>query len=533
MSSGIQQRSLLRQMQRACQGSSSSGLRQRSEQPELPCRPSRAAYQSYSTSLSASKPPKHGQPLRSTHPHLIREGELTPGITAQEYEDRRRKLMKALPEGSVVICMAGTVRLMSQSIFYKFRQATDFYYLSGFHEPDATLVLESDPSSSRGYEYTLFVAPKDHETEQWEGNVTGLDDAVKIFGADEAKSIRSLGTFLPTYLSKSNVYASLPPLPSPSSASKPPHPSTSKRTPSLLRFLSSNRGGSSTHEAPHVLIASALTAETAKPLEKEVHRLRMIKSLAERALMKRAADLSSAAFVEVMKAAKPGISEATLAAIFEFECALGGSERPAYVPVVASGPNSLVIHYTKNDCLVDDNDLVLMDAGCEYAMYASDVTRTFPASGRFTSPQRDLYEAVLTAQKGLIKACELEAKLSLNELQRMACASLETELKQIGFKIGRGDVQHRLYPHFIAHHLGSDLHDCPTADRQAPLVDGNVITIEPGVYVPADSDFPKHFHGLGVRIEDDIALTSDGPYILSANAPKEVVDVEAACQAII
>ncbi|WWD18077.1 hypothetical protein CI109_102524 [Kwoniella shandongensis] len=497
------------------------------------------ARRSYATPSSIAKPPKYGQPHPSTHPHLLKAGELTPGVPAEEYEERRRKLMESLGEGARVICMGGTVRLMSQSIFYRFRQATDFYYLTGFHEPDATLVLESQPSSPRGYKYTLFVPPKDAHETLWEGERCGVEGATSIFGADEAYPNTSLSTFLPNLLSVSSgqqIYAALPPKPSPSASSQPFHPPSPRRRSSLLKLFSPSSFSSTElnpSDPPHLLLAAALTSELALPLEKPLQQIRMVKSPIELQMMKRAAEISSAAHAKVMRAARAGSRERELEAIFEFECNMMGSERQAYVPVVASGANALVIHYTRNDCTLDKDNLVLIDAGCEYNMYTSDITRTFPVSGKFSAPQRDLYEAVLNAQKECIRRCKVEDSVMLSELHRTSCSLLLEELKQIGFRLTVGDVERTLYPHFLSHHLGSDLHDCPTRDRSATLVEGNVISIEPGVYVPFDNRFPTAFHGLGIRIEDEVAFTKAGPMVLSANAPKEIVDVEGACQGLL
>ncbi|WWC68482.1 uncharacterized protein I206_102411 [Kwoniella pini CBS 10737] len=490
-----------------------------------------------------SKPPPYGQPHPSSHSHLIKNHEITPGIPAEEYELRRKNLMESLEEGSKVICMGGTVKLMSQSIFYRFRQATDFYYLTGFNEPDATLILESAPSTPRGYKYTLFVPPKDAHDALWEGERAGVEGAISIFGADEAYPNTSLSTHLPDILNSSHgetIYASLPPKPSPSISSQPFQPPSSRRRSSLLKLFSSSSSSSSSigadinsNDPPHLMIAAALSSEYAKPLERPIQQLRMTKSRLELEQMKRAAEISSIAHTKVMRAARAGGKERDLEATFEYECSIRGAERQAYVPVVASGANALVIHYTRNDCVLGPNDLVLIDAGCEYNMYCSDITRTFPVSGIFSEPQRDLYTAVLNAQKECVRRCTVEGAVTLSELHRASCGLLLEELRQIGFKLTVGDVERTLYPHFLSHHLGSDLHDCPTRDRNATLVEGNVISIEPGVYVPYDHKFPKAFHGLGIRIEDEVAFTKDGPLVLSATAPKEVKDVEGACQGLL
>ncbi|EJT45680.1 X-Pro aminopeptidase [Trichosporon asahii var. asahii CBS 2479] len=469
------------------------------------------------TGIKNPKPPVMGQPLAKTHAHLVREGELTPGVTPEEYEDRRRRLMESLPAGAVVVCMGGTVRLVSQQIFYKFRQSTDFFYLTGFDEPDATVVL--------GYKYILFVPPRDRHELLWSGERTGVDEAVTTFGADEAYPNSHLSEHLSRYLGYESIYASLPPSPSPSAASQPISPSSPRRRSSLLKFFApSEEHKFDARDPPHLMLAAALAGNKAKPLEQVTHRLRVRKSDAELRLMKKAADISGLAHKKVIGFAKVGGTEAQIAARFEYECALNGSERPAYVPVVASGANSLVIHYTRNDCVLDENDMVLIDAGGEFHMYASDITRTFPVNGRFTDPQRDLYQAVLNVQKECVKRCVLNEGVTMNELHRI-------KLRQIGFTLSTGDVERKLYPHFLTHHVGSDLHDCPSADRSALLQEGNVLTIEPGVYVPFDDKFPKHFQGLGVRIEDEVAMTNRGPWVLTELAPKEIRDVEAAAQA--
>lgn len=322
----------------------------------------------YSTnSPHPAKPPRYGQPLPSTHPHLLSEPELTPGVTAAEYESRRRALMRSLPEGAVVLCMGGTVRLMSQSIFYKFRQSTDFFYLTGFDEPDAVAVLEARPSSSRGYRYTLFVPPRDAREAQWVGQCTGADGAVSIFGADEAFANTSFATHLPDFFQSSDIYISLPPSPSPSPASQPtafPAGSSAKRKSSLLKLWSNNPASSlssssstSGQDPPHLQLAAALASGLARPLARPLHKLRSIKSPAELAIMKRAADISAKAHRGVMRVAREGMPEARLQTEFEYLCGIEGSQRPAYVPVVASGANALVVHYTTNDCVVDNGDV--------------------------------------------------------------------------------------------------------------------------------------------------------------------------------
>lgn len=214
------------------------------------------------------------------------------------------------------------------------------------------------PSTPRGYKYILFVPPRDRHELLWSGERTGVDEAVTTFGADEAYPNSHLSEHLSRYLGYESIYASLPPSPSPSAASQPISPSSPRRRSSLLKFFApSEEHKFDARDPPHLMLAAALAGNKAKPLEQVTHRLRVRKSDAELRLMKKAADISGLAHKKVMGFAKVGGTEAQIAARFEYECALNGSERPAYVPVVASGANSLVIHYTRNDCVLDENDV--------------------------------------------------------------------------------------------------------------------------------------------------------------------------------
>ncbi|KAJ3783587.1 peptidase M24 [Lentinula aff. detonsa] len=478
----------------------------------------RACVRSYATELSTApiKPSIYGQPLFLSHSHLIKPEELTPGIHAQEYEDRRRNLMNRLPDNSVVVSLAGTVQYMSGKIFYKFRQASDFWYLTGFEEPDSAVILEKN-HSARGFHMTLFSSGSDSNKEQWDGASTTFSDARKIFQVDDARHIDDLLAHLRSVIPRySNVYFDLPP--------SRTRRSTKGTTKSLLKYLS----GRSESD----VVIESLGKARPKPLAPEIGRLRAIKSPSEQNLMKSAADISGRAHAKTMRFTRPGLSEAALAAHFNYLCSLSGAQRLAYVPVVASGPNALIIHYTHNNQLISQEELILIDAGCEYNGYASDITRTYPANGTFTQPQRDLYSAVLSAQKALVALCHEGSDLNLYELHRKSCELLRQELLQLGFHLHPGDLE-RLYPHFISHPIGIDLHESDSFTRSGSLQAGMVVTVEPGIYVPSSPAFPKHFHGLGIRIEDEVLVGKDHPVVLSVSAPKEIVDVEGACQGLL
>ncbi|KAF9480840.1 peptidase M24 [Pholiota conissans] len=466
-----------------------------------------------------TKPSEYGQPTLLSHPHLIRGNDLTPGIPASEYEERRRKLMDLLPEKSVVISVAASVKFMSANIFYKYRQASDFWYLTGFEEPDSAVILEKD-SSSKGYKMTLFASGKDLAKEKWDGATTSLAAAKEIFHADETYSINTFSSQVKSLLPHaSNVYVDLPALSTKSTRKKPK---------SFLKYLA----GPSSSDSDDLL--DSISSSIRRPLAAQMGKLRAIKSKAEQAVMRSAADISGRAHAKTMRFTRPGQSEAAVAAHFEYLCSLSGSQRLAYVPVVASGANALILHYTCNNHIIEQDELILMDAGCEYNGYASDITRTYPASGTFSPAQRDLYSAVLSAQKELIKLCSAEAVYSLQELHRKSCQLLKEELNQIGFNLGKeGDLERILYPHYLSHPIGVDLHESSHIDRSAPLQDGMVITIEPGIYVPPTANFPKHYHNIGIRIEDEVLVGEKDPIVLSVSAPKEIEDVEGACQGIL
>ncbi|KAL4241292.1 peptidase M24B family protein [Abortiporus biennis] len=469
------------------------------------------------------KPTCFGQPLFPSHPHLVRPGETTPGIPQEEYHRRRRALMDRLPEDSMVVSVSAPVKYMSGQIFYKYRQASDFWYLTGFEEPDSAVTIVKDASSARGYRMTLFSSGKDSAKEKWEGARTSFDDVVSYFHADDAQPITSFASSLRDLVSsQSNVYVDIP---------------TSNRRSrglshkSLLKYLSP----SSTTEQETVL--DSISSSKRKALAPEVAKLRVCKSRAEQGIMRTAADISGRAHAKTMCFTQPGMSEHALASHFEYLCAVGGAQRPAYVPVVASGPNALIIHYTSNNQIIRDGEMILIDAACEYNGYASDITRTYPANGKFNSAQATLYQAVLNAQKYLITLCSESSRMSLSELHRESCNALRKELNKIGFNLhgvaGAGDLERVLYPHYIGHPIGVDLHESAHSDRYESLKEGMVVTVEPGIYVPPSAAFPTAFHNMGIRIEDEVLIGKNGPTVLTVSAPKEIADVEGACQGLL
>ncbi|KAH8115779.1 peptidase M24 [Phellopilus nigrolimitatus] len=425
--------------------------------------------------------------------------------------------MQQLPNSCMVVSIANPVKYMSGEIFYKFRQASDFWYLTGFQEPESAVVLEKNSSN---YKMTLFCRGKDAAREQWEGSRTDFDTAAAVFGADDVRPIDEFPATLKALSSHySYVYAD-----GAGSARR------ARQQKSLMRYLTSPSSSRSRAEHEYESAIDALSSAKRRSLAAEVAKMRNVKSEAEQRVMQQAAQISGRAHAKTMRFTEPGMPESALSAHFEYICALNGSQRPAYVPVVASGANALIIHYTSNDQVVRDGEMVLIDAGCEYNGYASDITRTYPANGVFTAPQRDLYAAVLAAQKACVALCTEAAQISLNELHRKSCDLLRVELNQIGFGLMTGDLERVLYPHYLSHPIGIDLHESSHFDRSGRLTSGMVVTIEPGVYVPPSNQFPKHFHNIGIRIEDEVLVQKEHPVVLSAAAPKEIVDIEGACQ---
>ncbi|KAK0498261.1 peptidase M24 [Armillaria luteobubalina] len=464
------------------------------------------------------KPSLYGQPLHPSHPHLVQPNELTAGIPHEEYERRRRVLMESLPDNSMVVAAAAPVTFMSGEIFHKYRQNSDFWYLTGFEEPDSAVILEKN-STSRGYSMTLFVNEKDPSEEKWSGTRTGVRAAGEAFHADDAQPIASfpkhLGSIASSY---SHIFSDPQP-----HEDDPAHKK-------LLKYLS-NPLKKRAREIDTTM--STISGSRRRPLKSKVAPFRAIKSEAERRVMRAAADISGRAHAKTMRFTHPGMSEAALCAHFEYLCCLDGAQRLAYVPVVASGPNALIIHYTSNNMPVQNDELLLIDAGCEYNGYASDITRTYPANGTFTKPQRDLYAAVLSAQKALVALCHESAGETLSSLHATSCRLLRAELAQISFNVSTSDLARELYPHSLSHPIGIDLHESHTISRAAHLQEGMVITIEPGIYIPPLPQYPKAFHNIGIRIEDEVLVGKTDPIVLTVSAPKEIVDVEGACQGLL
>ncbi|KAJ3132000.1 hypothetical protein HK100_005779 [Physocladia obscura] len=469
-------------------------------------------------------------------------------IPAIEFALRRAQFAALLPEGSVAIVAGFTLRYATGGIFHEFHQNTDLLYLTGFNEPDAAMLLEKDTAKfDGGHRFTMFVRPKNPSTEIWDGPCVGVEDAIKEYGADEVRQLKfkycdqaftitklphRLSQILDTQLAQTNskiltdLPKSHPLVPSPHATSS--HAASAPAVPAwtpyatLLTYLE----GSTPPQRPTNLYKVS-------PLAPVLAQLRLVKSDAEIRVLRRAGKISGRAIVDAMAATKPGVSEKYLHAVVEFSAKRRGADWLAYVPVVASGLNALTLHYVVNRGVLRDGDLVLMDAGCEYGNYASDITRTWPANGKFTLAQQQLYSAVLKTQKACIDKCTELSNVSLDDLQNIAFEVLKAECSKLfGRRLSYNDMN-KLYPHHVGHWMGMDVHDVQSVSRTIKLKKNMVVTIEPGIYVPNSDVFPEQYRGIGIRIEDDIVIGHDNPTILSVEAPKEIVDIEAVCQGLV
>ncbi|XP_065226899.1 xaa-Pro aminopeptidase 3-like [Planococcus citri] len=458
-------------------------------------------------------PPSFGQPTSHTHPHLLKNRELLPGMEPEEFADRRRNLMQILcaealsiyeqNKHHIIIIPSATKTYMTEKIPYFFRQNTDFLYLTGCLEPDTALILtgscEDDLTS------TLFVRKQDAHSALWDGPRTGIDVAPKMFAVDQALHVDNIQDFL-----KRNL----------------------QENPDSLVYYDSNSSPSS---PLHQTLSNLLKVENFKIYQTVtfyLHSLRAIKSPAEQNLMRKAGEISAEAIKETIRITKPGMTEHQLFSTVDHECRMLGAEFLAYPPVVAAGDKATIIHYIDNNQMLKDGDLILMDAGCEYRGYCGDITRTWPANGKFTNYQRILYEIVLEVQKKILSLCDDRASLDVMYIKmvRLLGEHLSKEKiikKDVASPSEINKIASDLCPHRVSHYLGMDVHDVASYPKNLPLQPGMIVTVEPGLYVREhDENVPPEFWRTGIRIEDDVLITETGYEVLSAKCPKEVDDIE-------
>ncbi|RFU35076.1 hypothetical protein B7463_g1189, partial [Scytalidium lignicola] len=422
---------------------------------------------------------------------------LTPGISAQEYEDRRSRLAASLPEGGIAILPSSDIKYRSGAVFYEFHQESNFSYLTGFHEPEATAVIQK-VGSSADYIFHLFVRPKDPKAELWDGARSGIQAALDVFNADEARDINDLNRLLPPLISAATEV-----------------------------YTDAAKGGSSFFKKQDAMTSQfqkMLKDSRIKPLRPVLNQLRVVKSPAEIRNMRLAGKISGRAFTEAMR--REWLLEKDLGSFLDYKFKTGGCEASAYIPVIGGGPNALSIHYVRNNDVLKSGQMVLVDAGGQYGGYIADITRTWPINGKFSDAQKDLYEAILAVQRSSISLCRESANMTLDQIHRITENGLKNALRQLGFDMSN-DALETLFPHHVGHYIGLDVHDCPGYSRSVPLKAGHCVTVEPGIYVPDDDRWPKHFRGIGIRIEDSVCVEEDSPLILTTEAVKEVADIEA------
>ena len=423
------------------------------------------------------------------------------------YSARRARLAERMGEGVAVIATAAE-RLRNRDSHYPYRYDSYFYYLTGFAEPEAVLVLVAGKSPRS----ILFCRPRDAEREIWDGFRYGPEAARERFGFDEAHPVGELDQAAPTLLE--NQPALYFPL-----GADPEWDARAMRWLNVVR--SRSRAGVA---APQQVV----------DLRSLLDDMRLVKDEHELALMRRAGRISSAAHRRAMQATRPGRNEYEIEAELLHEFRRNRAQFPAYSPIVAGGANSCVLHYVANDAPLHDGDLLLIDAGCELDGYASDITRTFPVNGRFSGGQRAVYELVLEAQRAAIAAVRPGA--AWNEPHDAAVRVLAQGMLELKLLAGtleevlQKETYKRFYMHRTGHWLGLDVHDAGeyrAGGQWRPLAPGMVLTVEPGLYIRAADDLPATFANIGVRIEDDVAVTSQGCEVITAEAPKSIADIEA------
>jgi len=430
-------------------------------------------------------------------------------IPKEEFARRRRQLMRLMGRDAIAIVPAAPIRHRNGDVEYPYRQDSDFFYLTGFPEPEAVAVLVPGREQA---EYVLFVRERDPARETWDGKRAGPEGATRDYGADDAFPITDIDEILPGLMeNRTAVYYAMG-----------VHPEFDQRVVGWVNQLRAQaRHG---RHPPHEFVA----------LDHILHDMRLYKSRAELALMREAARIAAQAHIRAMRFCRPGVHEYEVMAELVHEFRRHNAD-PAYHPIVGGGANACILHYRENDQVLRDGDLLLIDAGCEYQCYASDITRTFPVNGRFTPEQRAVYEIVLEANLAAI--AKVKPGNHWNEPHDAAVRVITQGLVKLGLLKGRVSAleregaYRRFFMHRTGHWLGMDVHDVgdyKVGDEWRVLEPGMVLTIEPGIYIPAHlRGVPRRFRNIGIRIEDDVVVTRDGAEVLPSDVPKDPDEIEA------
>ncbi|KAL7599041.1 hypothetical protein Lser_V15G25762 [Lactuca serriola] len=429
-----------------------------------------------------------GQPIPSTHPQLLKEGEITPGISCDEYVSRRKRILELLPEQSVAVVAAAPVKMMTDVVPYTFRQDSDYLYITGCQQPGGIAVLSHD------FGLCMFMPEPTPQDITWQGQIAGVDAAIEFFKADQSYPINKLHKVLPNMIKNcSKLYHNV---------------KTAVPTYTELEAFKKAAYNGGLHD-----------------LSIYTHEARWVKSSAELNLMRQSASIGCQALLQTMLQSKISPYENILSAKVEYECRIRGAQRMAFNPVVGGGPNGSVIHYSRNDQNVKDGELVLMDIGCELHGYVSDLTRTWPPCGKFSDVHRELYDLVVETNKECIQLCK--PGMSIQRIHNYSVEKLCRGLKGMGIlKNDRLQSYHQVNPTSIGHYLGMDVHDCSKIGYERTLKPGVVITIEPGIYIPSNFDCAQRYQGIGIRIEDEVLITESGYEVLTGSLPKEINHIE-------
>lgn len=417
-------------------------------------------------------------------------------LPKEEFGERRTRVFAQMQPNSALLIFSEIEKRRNNDCTYPFRQDSYFWYLTGFNEPNAALLLLKTEQAEKAI---IFLRPRDPLLETWNGRRLGVERAPQQLNVNEAYSIEEFATILPKILKNLTALYYVPEI----------------------------------HTWGDKLVTeSAVSFNEILDWRPMLSEMRLIKSPNEIRLMQQAGQITALGHIKAMQTTRPNRFEYEIESEILYEFNRHCARFPSYNSIVAGGNNACILHYTENDRPLNDGDLVLIDAGCEFAMYAGDITRTFPVNGKFSQPQREIYELVLKAQK---RAIELlipgnSIKQANDEVIRIKTQGL------VDLGILKGDVDtlieqqayRQFYMHGLGHWLGLDVHDVGSygQDKQRILEIGMVITVEPGIYISENADVPEQYKGIGVRIEDNLLMTEYGNKILTAAAPKEIADIE-------
>ncbi len=431
-------------------------------------------------------------------------------MDAKEFKRRRKRLMDMMGNESVAILPTASVHIRNNDVEFPFRPDSDFYYLTGYPEPEAVAVIIPDRLHG---EYVLFCRERDPKKETWDGKRAGLEGACKIYGADDAFPIEDMDDILPNMLEdRERIFYTMG------------HDAVFDQR--VLSWVNEVRDKARTGvNAPDEFIS----------LTHILHDMRLYKSRQEISAMRKAARISANAHKSVMQICQPGLMEYQLEAEIVHKFMQQGARLSAYPSIVGGGANSCILHYTDNQDELRDGDILLIDAGAEYEGYASDISRTFPVNGKFTKAQKEIYEVVLSAQLAAIE--QVKPGNHWNDPHEAAIEVITEGLLALGILKGRVSTLLRdrayakYYMHRTGHWLGMDVHDVgdyKVGGDWRMLEPGMVLTVEPGLYLPAGSKgLAKKWWNIGVRIEDDVLVTKGGHDVLSKDTPKTIAEIEA------